>query len=69
MISEGAPTHLVVTCAHCGAEKELYANSVDIFKWQAGVSIQECMPYLSKADRELLISKTCDDCWKNLFGE
>lgn len=68
MITEGVPTKFTVVCTHCGAEKELYANSVDIFKWQAGELIQNCMPYLSMADRELLISRTCGDCWTNLFG-
>jgi len=69
MTSTGTPMRLSVTCVHCGAEKELYVNSVDIFRWQAGELIQNCMPYMSAADRELFISRTCDNCWKNLFGD
>ena len=57
-----------VSCCHCGAEHSLMVNPEDIIRWQSGEHIQDCMGYLSSAERELLISQTCDDCWKNMFG-
>lgn len=30
--------------------------------------IQDCFPYLSPAERELLISGICPECWTKLFG-
>ena len=58
-----------VYCSHCGAEHVILINPEDIIRWQSGELIQDCMPYLSKADRELLISRTCGNCWTNMFGE
>jgi len=58
-----------ITCTHCNAEYSIMVNPEDIISWQAGDYIQDCMSYLSAAERELLISKTCGSCWKNLFGE
>ena len=58
-----------VVCSHCLGEYSLLINPEDIIRWQSGELIQNCMPYLSASERELLISRTCDNCWKNLFGE
>jgi len=60
-----------VTCVHCGITYDVLANPEDIILWQSGCggNINNCMPYLSVAERELLISRTCNDCWNNLFGE
>jgi hypothetical protein len=58
-----------VICSHCGIVYDLLINPEDLILWQAGTLIQECMDYLTAAERELLISQTCDNCWKNLFGE
>lgn len=30
--------------------------------------IQDIFPYLTPAERELLISGTCDECWNKMFG-
>ena len=29
--------------------------------------IQDIFPYLTAGERELLISGTCDECWKKMF--
>lgn len=57
-----------VSCCHCGAEHSLMVNPEDIIRWQSGECIQDCMGYLSTGERELLISQTCNDCWKNMCG-
>tara|TARA_E500000178_G_C16353467_1_gene458536 strand:+ start:266 stop:415 length:150 start_codon:yes stop_codon:yes gene_type:complete len=45
-------------------------NPEDMLLWQAGEGyIQDIFSYLSSAERELIISQTCDDCWKSMYGE
>jgi len=41
-----------VTCEHCSSVHVLEVNPEDIIRWQSGVFIQDCMPYLSDAERE-----------------
>lgn len=56
-------------CRSCG---EIYCVNVDadgFDRWQAGELIQNALPEVSAEDRELLISKTCDNCWKKLFPD
>lgn len=59
-----------VTCNICKSTKEVRVDKSDYEKWvrREGV-IQELLHYLSAGDRELLISGTCDDCFKSMFGE
>jgi len=43
-------------------------NRSDMLDWLSGQGfIQDVMPYLSDAERELLLSKTCGDCFDKLF--
>ena len=59
-----------ITCDHCGAEHIVMADQDDVFAWLAGEKyIQDALGYLSAADRELLISRTCDKCWKHMYPE
>ena len=45
-------------------------NVGDFMLWESGKSnINQCLSYLDKDEREMLISQTCGDCWINLFGE
>ena len=60
---------LVASCVHCGSEYVLWVNEKDFLDWTSGVGyIQEKLPYLTAGERELLISGTCDNCWKVMFG-
>jgi hypothetical protein len=59
---------LDVTCVHCGITYQILANLEDVEAWMSGSAyIQDVLVYLSPAERELLISGTCDNCWKNMF--
>ena len=59
-----------VECQYCKKVYDILLNEKDFDKWQSGdCYIQECLHYLTAAERELLISATCDNCWKNLYGE
>ena len=58
-----------ITCDHCGAEHIILADQDDVFSWLAGEKyIQDALSYLSAADRELLISRTCDTCFTKMYG-
>jgi len=47
-------------CDHSMVNKKGYA------RWKTGeVLIQDALPELSIHDRELLISGTCEHCWRN----
>ena len=60
---------LEVQCKYCSIVYTILANREDVAKWQAGEGyIQNILAYLSASERELLISGTCDNCWKSMFG-
>tara|TARA_R100000664_G_scaffold18148_1_gene27163 strand:+ start:1975 stop:2259 length:285 start_codon:yes stop_codon:yes gene_type:complete len=56
-----------VACNICNNSTTLAVNPVDVIQWQQGKLIQDVMPYLNAAERELLISNTCDKCFNDLF--
>lgn len=59
-----------VVCKRCGVVYQIIADREDVLKWLSGEGyIQDILDYLSPAERELLISGTCDSCWKILFPE
>jgi len=58
-----------VQCKHCGVVYNILVNRDDIQDWLSGSGyIQDILGYLSAGERELLISGTCDNCWKLMFG-
>ena len=69
---EGQTMETVIVPAACRMCREVYCVEVDAVgyeQWKAGALIQNALPTLSAEERELLISKTCDDCWNKLFPE
>jgi len=61
-------TVLAVKCVVCSGEHVIFIKMTDYIEWKnkAGF-IQDLMPYLSNAERELLISRTCGDCFDRMF--
>lgn len=60
-----------VRCVHCHKEYDILVNRED---WDLYCSpnrphVQAIFPYLSPADREMLISGMCAECWDKLFGD
>jgi len=67
-----APGHITFfhnKCIHCGINNEIYVFEKDYFKWRNGELIQAAFPYLSYAQREVIKSGTCPECWKLIFPE
>ena len=59
-----------VTCKHCGITYQILADREDVDSWLSGSGyIQDILAYLSPEEREMLISGTCDNCWKILYPE
>lgn len=56
-------------CPHCGKKTSLEVKREDWEQWKLGKNVQIVFPYLSPAEREMLITGICDDCWKEIFGE
>ena len=59
-----------VTCVHCKREFTLKVRFEDYltFDMPNRPCIQDIFPYLTPAERELLISHTCKECWDKMFN-
>ena len=58
-----------VNCKYCRVEYSIVAERQDLEAWLSGDKyIQDALGYLSAAERELLISGTCNTCWQQMFG-
>lgn len=59
-----------VRCVICKEEHTILVNREDwdMYNSSNRPHIQDIFPYLSPADREMLISGVCDSCWKKVFG-
>ena len=68
MVNTNIESHNVV-CGHCRKEYNIMADRNDMEAWLSGDKyIQDALAYLSAAERELLISGTCNTCWKQMYG-
>lgn len=57
-----------VQCRICGSNFDIKCNEDDFTKWKKGEGyIQDLLSYLSKDQRELLISGTCGKCFDEMF--
>ena len=58
-----------VRCNLCSKEYNIIADRNDMEAWISGDKyIQDALSYLSASERELLISATCNTCWKQMYG-
>lgn len=60
---------IAAACSLCRRVSYIKVNQFDYFAWRNGAYIQNVMSYLSPNQRELLISSTCEDCWKRAFED
>lgn len=58
-----------IHCRLCQKRFAIPCTKAQLDAWQGGRLIQKAMPSLSPAQRELLISSTCNECWERLFPE
>ena len=59
-----------VTCRVCKKEYTLKVRFEDYLRFDSPYRphIQDIFPYLTPAERELLISQTCNECWHKIFN-
>lgn len=57
-----------VICRSCKVKHIIDCPPADWLKWMMGMPIQHAMPYLPAEIREMLISETCEDCWKKIMS-
>lgn len=63
-------SHVLVTttpCVVCNKQHQFTLNRTAYEAWQTDTHIQNAFPEFSVADREILISGTCDECFNKLF--
>lgn len=59
---------LTPECHICGEHQILKVKKSDYFRWNSGELIQNCFPYLTADQREVLISGFCGKCFENMFS-
>ena len=59
-----------VRCIICKTEHTILVNREDwdMYNSPNRPYIQDIFPYLSPAERELLMSGICEECWTRVFG-
>ena len=55
-------------CDGCNKDHYVLVKKDDYVKYKNGALAQNAFPYLSPAEREMLITGICDVCWKKMFG-
>ena len=59
-----------IVCEHCDQKYSIDLNIKDYEIWKRGESpIQNVLGYLPSHERELLISSTCNNCFRSMFDE
>lgn len=56
-------------CPFCGKYQEVEVKLEDYYKWIEGELAQKAFPYLTPAEREIIISGICEECWDKMFKE
>lgn len=59
---------LDVRCRHCNQLTAIRVKFADYKRYcEPDSYVQDCFPYLSAADRELICRGTCGTCWDDMF--
>lgn len=61
--------NVLCTCLFCGTQHTIVVNQDDYNRWMKGEYAQDCFPYLTADERELLISGICGPCFDKSFAE
>jgi len=58
-----------IPCHMCRELQTLRLSIAGLKAMEEGALVQDAFPDLTPGEREMLISQTCDNCWKKLFGD
>jgi hypothetical protein len=64
---EDGSTSIFTGCVMCRVEFVIVVPTESYLQWLRGELVQRALPMVPKEQRELLISGTCDKCFKALF--
>ena len=56
-------------CPFCATTHFVEVPKAEYHRWRYGELIQNAMPSLSSLERDQLITGTCPDCLKMVFGD
>lgn len=56
-------------CVCCKSPVIIPVDPTGYARWQGGDLIQDALPELSAASREMLISSICEPCFDRMFAE
>lgn len=59
---------LEMVCPFCGQVHSVEVLATSYVAYKAGELAQNAFPYLSKVEREQIISHICIDCQADIFG-
>jgi len=54
-------------CPSCNTRKDVSVKPDDLFKYRQGAHVQDAFPYLSRVEREALLTGFCDPCWNTVI--
>lgn len=60
---------ILAACINCKREFILHVSKAGLEKYRDGELIQDALPELTRAERELLISHHCEKCFDKLFND
>lgn len=63
-------TTITLSCRVCGKPQSIQAELQDLKDYTEGRKhAQTAFPYLTAAEREMIISQTCGQCWDEMFSD
>ena len=57
-----------IPCRYCDEIQRIPVPGRALYELNQGESVQNACSMMSDSDREMLITRICPACWKNLFG-
>ena len=72
VLNEEDKLEIVTQCPMCGEHHQIYVNLEDWHEYKYHTTrrhIQEIFPYLSNAEREMLMTGICPKCFDEMFAE
>lgn len=60
---------IITSCPICGHSHVIEVSEADYWEWRNGATVQDAFPYLSAAEREILVSGICPTCWEKTFED
>ena len=62
---------LNIPCSECGKFVTIKVKTVDYLEWNSPSRrhVQDVFPYLTAGEREMFITRICDECFKEIFKE